>query len=194
MKWVALVTFVCIAIYTYLTLHYRKPGPSHEPYRESVERAIAARLAAGGWQRIPADLERPVDLTGGGARRADVTRDSPGLGRDLAAVFVEKPPMLTVVDRASAPAEVTRGEHYAANFTGRLASSKSQLGDVALYRRGSLIVLIPTTEPLPGHALESRRPDNGYSVSFPTQSLPPGQYRARLVSQGPALEWSFTVR
>ena len=69
-----------------------------------------------------------------------------------------------------------------------------QLGEVALYRKGHELVIIPTEESLPGKNLLSRWPDSNYWIGFSTANLPPGRYDVRIAAKGPAMAWSFTVR
>ena len=89
---------------------------------------------------------------------------------------------------------VARGRDYAAYFTATLADLKEQVDELTLYRRGNELVLIPSTEKLPGKDLRSRWNDSTYWVSFPTTNLPPGRYEMRIVAKGPALTWSFTIK
>src|SRR5438105_3708911 len=53
MKWIALAILLFIVPYTYLTLHFRKPGKAFEPYADLSKRANTARLLSAGYQRIP---------------------------------------------------------------------------------------------------------------------------------------------
>lgn len=194
LKWVVLAIVVSLALYTFITLSYRKPGPPYRPYQDAQDRATTTRLLAGGWSRIPVTLSRPVELAALPGGPAAVTRGGTGLGAEFDAAFAEKPPLLAAVGRVVAPAEITRGQEYRAHFRGTLADQHTQLGGVALYRRGHELVLIPTTERLPDQGLLSRWTETAYQLSFPTESLPPGRYQARLTAQGAAAAWSFSVR
>lgn len=194
MKWVAVAIVVSLALYTFLTLKYRRPGPAYRPYQDAQDRATTTRLLAGGWSLLPATVSRPVDKTAPAAAPAAITRGVGGLGIELEAALAEKPKLLASIDEVVAPGEVAHGTAYVARFTGTLPDLNAQLGDVTIYRRASTLVLMPTTEPLPGKKLLSRWNGNGYALSFPTTALPPGRYQVRLVSRGPAATWSFTVR
>ena len=43
MKWIVASILVFIPIYTYLTLHYRRPGPAFNPYGDMRDRADVIR-------------------------------------------------------------------------------------------------------------------------------------------------------
>jgi hypothetical protein len=194
MKWIVVAIALFVVGYTLVNVYFRKPGRGFRPYEDMNNRATTARLLAAGWQKLPVDTRRPVEKPTAADIPAAVTRDTAGLGPDLEALFAEKPSLLATIDRVVSPAAVTHGGDYAAYFTASLTDLKAQVGDLTLYRKGHELVLIPTTEPLPGSELRSRWNDSTYWVSFPTADLPPGRYQMRLVAQGPAAVWSFNVK
>ncbi len=194
MKWVVVAIVVFVVGYTVVNLVFRKPGRAYRPYQDAQDRATTARLLAAGWQKMPVDARRPVEKPATDDVPAAVTRAAVGLGPDLATNFAEQPKLLTTIDRVVAPGGVSRGADYCAYFTASISSQKAQVGDLTLYRRGAELVLIPSTEPLPGKDLMSRWSDSTYCVNFSTTNLPAGRYQVRIVAQGPALAWSFTVR
>ena len=61
-------------------------------------------------------------------------------------------------------------------------------------RKGNELVLIPSIEPLPGKELKSRWNDSTYWLAFSTAKLPTGRYTMRIVANGRAAAWSFTVK
>ena len=196
MKWIVVIIVVFIAGYTWVNLRYRKPGRGFRPYEDMNNRATTVRLLQGGWSRIPVTTRRPADKPAGDeapANAANISRGSVGLGIELDNAFAEKPKLPASIDRVVAPASVTHGTDYAAYFTVGFADNSALLGDIVLYRKGNLLVLIPTLEPVPGKLLV-RWKDGAYWVNFPTQSLPPGQYQVKLLAQGPAATWNVTVR
>lgn len=194
MKWIVLVIVVFIAGYTAVNLWFRKPGQAYRPYQDAQDRATTARLLAAGWHKLPVETRRPVEKPAPDETPAAITRDWPGLGSDLADKFAEKPRLLATIDRVTAPTHVARGGEYSIYFTASLADLKAQVGELSLYHHGNALVLIPTLEKLPGKQLMSRWNDSTYTVSFSTATLPPGRYSARIVAQGPAAAWSFTVQ
>ena len=194
MKWIVAVIVVFIVGYTLVNVYYRKPGPGYRPYQDAQDRATTARLLAAGWQKVTVDARRPAERPAVDDTPAAVTREFPGLGPDLESKFATKPRLLATIDRVVSPAVVARGRNYAAYFTATLADLKEQVDELTLYRRGNELVLIPSTEKLPGKDLRSRWNDSTYWVSFPTTNLPPGRYEMRIVAKGPALTWSFTIK
>jgi hypothetical protein len=194
MKWVAVAIVVFVVGYTVVNFYFRKPGRAYRPYQDAQDRATTARLLAAGWQKMPADARRPVEKPATDDVPAAVTRAAAGLGPDLTPDFAEPPKLLTSIDSVVAPSSVAHGADYGAYFTASISNQKAQVGDLALYRRGTELVLIPSTEPLPGKDLMSRWSDSTYCVNFSTANLPPGRYQVRIVAQGPALAWSFTVK
>ena len=194
MKWIVAAIVVFVAGYTFVNLYFRKPGRAYRPYQDAQDRATTARLLAAGWQKLPVDTRRPAEKPAADDTPAAVTRDFPGIGSDLEAKFAEKPKLLATIDRVVAPDTVARGRDYSAYFTASLVDLKVQMGEITLYRKGHELVLVPTTEPLPGKELKSRWNDSTYWVGFATATLPPGRYEMRVVARGPAAAWSFTVR
>lgn len=194
MKWVVAAILVFVVGYTLVNVYFRKPGRGFRPYEDMNRRATTARLLAAGWQKMPVEERRPAEKPAVDDPPAAVTRAAVGLGYDLEGKFAEKPGLLASIDRVVAPATVPHGSNYTAYFTVTLPTQKAQVGDVALYRKGHELVLLPSTEPLPGRGLMSRWDDATYCVSIPTANLPAGRYQMRIVSKGPAAAWSFTVK
>lgn len=193
MKWVVLVIAVFIAGYTLVNLYYRKPGRANRPYEDMANRFTTAKLREAGWQKLPLDSRRPVERPGP-TLAAAIQRGPSGLGPGLDACFAEKPALLASIDQVTAPADVDHGASYTAYFTASVPDLQFQLGNIELYHRGHELVLVPSSEHLPGKGLLSRWNDANYSVSFSTQALPPGRYTVRLVARGPAAQWTLTVR
>lgn len=194
MKWIVLAIVVFVVGYTLVNLYFRKPGRAYRPYQDAQDRATTARLLAAGWQKMSVATRRPVETPPAEDIPAAVTREAAGLGADLEGRFAERPRLLATIDRVVSPATIVRGGDYAAYFTASLPDLKAQVGDITLYRRGYELVLIPTTEPLPGTELKSRWNDSTYWLSFSTAGLPTGRYQARIVARGPAAAWSFNVK
>lgn len=194
MKWIVAVIVLFAAGYTVVNLAFRKPGQAYRPYQDAQDRATTARLLAAGWNKIPVETRQSAEKPDPDDTPAAITRDFPGLGSDLTDKFAEKPKLPATIDRVKAPARVTRGVDYSFYFTTSLSDLKTRVGDLYLYRHGNTLVLIPTLEKLPGKQLMSRWNDSTYTVSFSTAGLPPGRYSTRIVAQGPAATWSFTVQ
>ncbi len=101
MKWIVLAIAAFIALYTFLTLHYRKPGPGYLPYQDSRQRANLAQL---GYRRITLKVDRPADPRPIVAE-APVAPAAGGLPADLLRTLLP-PPLLpaTIGAVAAAPA------------------------------------------------------------------------------------------
>lgn len=194
MKWIVVTIGLFVVGYTAVNLYFRKAAHPYQPYQDAQDRATTARLLAAGWHKLPVETRRPAEKPATDDTPAAVTRATIGLGPDLAPKFAEPPRLLAAIERVVAPAGVARGADYSAYFTARLPSQKALVGELSLYRKGTELVFIPTTEALPGKALMSRWSDATYWVNFSTANLPPGRYQARIVAKGPAAAWSFTVK
>jgi len=194
MKWIVVAIVIFVIGYTIVNVFFRKAGRAYRPYQDAQDRATTARLVAAGWQKIPVDIRRPAEKASAPGAPAAVTRDYIGVGPDLDTKFAERPKLLATIDKVVSPAEIEHGQEYSLYFTGSLSDLKAQVGELTLYRKGNELVLIPSIEPLPGKELMSRWNDSTYWVSFPTANLPPGRYEMRVVANGPAAVWSFTVR
>lgn len=193
MRWVVVAVVVFVAGYTFVNLRYRKPGPAFRPYEDMNRRATTVRLLEAGWQKLPAEVSRPLDRPGPGLH-ATPRRGEPGLGAGLAAAFAEAPVLAASVDRAVAPGSIARGEPYRIHFSASLADQHLQIGRIEALHRGGELVLIPALERLPGQNLLSRWADADYLATVPTDRLAPGTYTVRLAARGPALEWTLVVR
>jgi hypothetical protein len=194
MKWIVVAIVVFAAGYTAVNLWFRKPGQAYRPYQDAQDRATTARLLAAGWSKLPVDDRRPVEKAHTNETPAAITRGAVGLGLDLDPNFAEKPKLVASIDRVTAPAAVSAGWDYSLYFTVTISSSKSQVGELTLFRRGNDLVLIPQIEPLPGKELMNRWKDADHAATFSTAALPPGRYTARIVANGPCATWSFTVK
>jgi len=193
MKWIVIAIVIFVVGYTIVNFVFRKKGPAYRPYQDAQDRATTARLVAAGWQKITIDSRRPAEKPDI-AQPAATHRDYLGVGPDLDSKFAEKPKLLATIDKVAAPSSVIQGMNYTLYFTASLGEQLTvQVGDMALYRKANQLVLIPTIETLPGKELMSRWNDSNYWISFPTTSLPPGDYEMRIVAQGPALVWNFKI-
>lgn len=193
MKWVVLAIVVFVIGYTLVNIYFRKPGRAFRPYEDMNKRATTARLLAGGWQKLPVEITRPVSKPGLGLT-ATTTRGAVGIGTDLEAAFAEKPVLLASIDRVTAASHIDRGASYSIHFSATLGDQRLQVGRVEALLRDNELVLIPALERLPGDNLLSRWKDADYLAHVPTERLAPGRYTVRLAAKGPAIQWSLDVR
>src|ERR1022692_2308833 len=59
MRWIVLAIVLFVPVYTWLTLHYRRPGPAFRPYQDMRDRADVVRLLKAGYKGVAIDARRP---------------------------------------------------------------------------------------------------------------------------------------
>jgi hypothetical protein len=191
MRWIVVAILVFIPIYTYLTLHYRRPGPAFNPYRDMRDRADVIRLLKAGYQRIAIDVSRPAEdiaVTGG------ATSPAPGgLPDELRRTLVETPLMALEIDSASAAPTAVSGIDYDIGLTYTIPDNKRQLSGAHLYEKPGEIVIVADFERLAGGLL-SRTRDGSAILDIPPGSLRPGTYRVTLVGERASRGWTLRVR
>jgi hypothetical protein len=195
MKWVVAAILLFIAVYTPVTLLYRKPGKAFEPYQDTKDRANTGRLLNAGYQRVALGFARPTDpartgAAGGGA--AAISSSLGGLPEGLAAALVDAPVRPVSIDSVTAAASAPAGQPYLIQFTATLADIKQQPAGGLLYRRGQELVVVPTTETLTGTLL-ARDAAPVVLLSVPAGSLPAGAYRVTLAGSRTARTWALQV-
>ena len=190
MKWIVLAIVVFILGYTYLTLHFRKPGRAYEPYADMKNRANTLRLLSAGYQRIELPVERPAEPTG----KANNAYPAPGgLPPALKATIVSLPQLPADVTAVHAPEAVSADDPYEVIFRCVAPDDRQQLGSVELYVKGDEVVLTPDFDRLAG-GLQSRTRDTLATVTIPARTLKPGAYRVTLVGDRSARAWQLRVR
>jgi hypothetical protein len=191
MKWIVVSILVFIPIYTYLTLHYRRPGPAFNPYRDMRDRADVIRLLKAGYQRIAIDASRPAEDT---AVAGGATSPGPGgLPDELRRTLVETPLMALEISSASAAPTAVSGIDYDIGLTYTIPDNKRQLSGAHLYEKPGEIVIVADFERLAGDLL-SRTRDGSAILDIPPGSLRPGTYRVTLVGERASREWTLRVR
>ncbi|OHE89080.1 MAG: hypothetical protein A3G75_01120 [Verrucomicrobia bacterium RIFCSPLOWO2_12_FULL_64_8] len=193
MRWVAASILLFIAVYTVVTLRYRKPGRPFEPARDLTERAAAERLRGLGYQRLPVDFEQPaVPLTAAQLRGA-----GSAAGRGLPAAFAGAlgtgPALPAAVTQLLAAGDAPAGSRYRLQFTCTQPDFKTQVGGALLYRRDRELFLLPVCERIPGRLL-ARSQDATVLATFSVQSLPPGRYALSILGRSASQHCTFTVK
>lgn len=191
MKWVALAIVLVIVPYTFLTLHYRKPGPAYRPYEDTKRRATTVRLLSTGYQRITLDALRPADPPRSGVS-ADVAAAPGGLPPPLAGALIDQPFLPVSIDSVSAAGSTNSAQAYSIQFSCTLADNKAQLAGAQLYRREGELILVPSFEKLDGGLLARTR-DSTILLTVPAGSLKPGRYAATLVGVRTSRQWMLQV-
>ncbi len=191
MKWVVLAIIVVIVPYTYLTLHFRKPGPAFRPYEDTKNRATTARLLSTGYQRIMLGTQRPADPVRSGAS-TDVTAAPGGLPAALTGALIDQPVLPVSIDSVTATGSANSDQAYSIQFTCTLADNKAQPTGGQLYRRDGELILVPAFEKLDGGLLARTR-DTTLLLTVPAGALKPGRYAVTLVGGRTSRQWTLQV-
>ncbi len=191
MKWVILVIVAVLIPYTWVTLHYRKPGPAYRPYQDAQERANVVRLLSAGYKRITLAAERPADATHI-ALAAPTTSGGGGLPAALTSTLVQQPLLPAEILAVTAAPSADTQKPYTIQFTCTLPDNKQQLAGANLYVKDFEIVVAPDFELLTG-GLVTRTRDNVILLTLPAGSLPVGTYHVTLVGQHSSRAWTLQV-
>ena len=192
MKWIVVAIILVIVPYTYLTLHYRKPGRAFEPYHDIKDRANTVRLLSAGFQRVPLVAERPADPRRGSAG-APIFPAAGGLPAALARPLLEKPLLPSEILSVSAAPQANRLLAYSFEFTCAVPDNHQQLGGAWLYLRDEEIFIVPDFEQLTGDLLARSR-ENVIRLTVPAGLVKPGRYRITLVGEQRSKAWTLEVR
>ncbi len=196
MKWVVLAIIAFIVPYTYLELHFRKPGPAYRPYEDTRNRINNARLLSAGYQRITLNAERPADSSG----RLGITSSAAavsataagGLPSDLGSALIDQPLLPVSIDSVTSAATASAAQPYAIQFTCTLPDNKEQLADAHLYHREGTLVLVPAFEKLDGGLLARTR-ESTVLVTVPAATLKPGSYTVTVIGGRASRSWTLQV-
>jgi hypothetical protein len=191
MKWIVVSILVFIPIYTYLTLHFRRPGPAFNPYRDMRDRADVIRLLKAGYQRVSLDASRPVDDSQAGG--VATTSAPGGLPEELRKTLVESPLLPLEINSVSADPTAVSGIDYPIVLNYTLPDNKRQLSGAHLYEKSGDIVIVADFERLAGSLL-SRTRDGSALLDIPPGSLRPGTYHVTLVGERSSRSWTLRVR
>jgi hypothetical protein len=195
MKWVVLAIIAFIIPYTYLELHFRKPGPAYRPYEDTRNRINNARLLSAGYQRITLNAVRPADSGRLGITSTAAAVSSSmagGLPADLGGALIEQPLLPVSIDGVTAAATTSAAQPYAIQFTCTLPDNKEQLADAHLYHREGALVLVPAFEKLDGGLLARTR-ESTVLVTVPAATLKPGSYTVTVVGARASRSWTLQV-
>ena len=191
MKWVVLAIILVIVPYTFLTLHYRRPGKAFEPYHDMKDRANTMRLLSAGFQRVSLDAERPADPPRGLSPAATLPARG-GLPDALDTTLVDKPLLPVDIATVSAAGTASAAFSYPIAFTCTLPDNQEQFAGAALYARGEQIYVVPALEKLAG-GLMTRTRENLIRLTVPAGALKPGTYRVTLLGSRLSKAWDLQV-
>ncbi len=195
MKWIAVAIVIFIAGYTYVNLHYRKPGRAHEPYEDTKNRVVKARLETAGYTTIAINFERPADPASSLnsiAKPHAKFRESPaGLPAEIATAQIDKPILPQSYTRLIAPENTSGLLPISLQFTCIAANNNVQVAALHAYRKDAELILVPQLTALDTQLL-SRTSEFPIYVTFAPGSLPAGNYQVTLA--GAAQSCVFTLQ
>jgi hypothetical protein len=191
MKWIVVSILVFIPIYTYLTLHFRRPGPAFNPYQDLRDRTDVVRLLKAGYHRVAIDAERPAEAP---ATAGSSAAPAPGgLPDTLGKTLVETPLLPLEIDSVAAAPSASAAIDYQVAFTYTLSDNRRQLSGAHLYEREGEIVIVPDFERIAGELLARSR-DGYVLLTLPPGTLKAGTYRVTLVGERASRQWTLSVR
>jgi hypothetical protein len=196
MKWIVLAIILFIAAYTFITLHFRKPGPAYQPYKDSKVRATVQRLQEAGYQRIVAAISTPAEpqrsAAALGKTIAPVKATVSGLYGELAQSFGEKPTLPDSISAVAAPSSANVLMPYSFQFTCTLPDKKYIVADTYVCLKENEIAVITNLEPISGGLL-SRSRDSAVVLTLPPGTLKPGDYRVSVIGAQNSVQWTLQV-
>jgi hypothetical protein len=191
MRWIVLSIVIFIPVYTWLTLHYRRPGPAFRPYQDMRDRADVIRLLKAGYQRVAIEASRPAEsILEGDVATAPAAG---GLPEALRTTLIESPLLPLEIKSVSAPDVAVSAIDYPIGLTYTLSDNKRQLSGAHLYEREGEIVIVADFEHLDGDLLARTR-EGSALLTVPPGSLKPGTYRVVLVGERASRSWTLRVR
>ena len=191
MKWIVLAIVGVIVPYTYLTLHYRRPGKAFQPYADLKDRVNTRQLLSGGFQRITLNAQRPAD-----AKRpmlsAPMTSGAGGLPAVLRSSLVDEPKLPAEIQYVAAAPSATTTDPYLVQFSCTLPDTRHQLAGASLYLRNQEIFLVPNFERVGGD-LVARTRESVVLLTVPAGALKPGTYHATILGERASTAWTLQV-
>ena len=188
---------VSLTLYTYLTLHFRKPEPGYRPYQDSRDRATVTRLLSAGYTRITATVELPVDtqrtrINLGSTHSAEVREVAGGVPAELSSTLVDQPTLPQGFSEISAPAEASTAFPYSVQFVCTLSDNKMLPGETYVYRKDQELAIVPGFEHLDGELLTRTR-EAIILLTVPANTLQPGTYQVTLIGARHSKQWTLQV-
>ncbi len=191
MRWIVLSILVFIPIYTYLTLHFRRPGRAFAPYQDLRDRTDVVRLLKAGYHRVAVEATRPAEPPPDGALAASPAPG--GLPAELRKTLVETPLMPLEISRVTAAQAASSAIDYPIGLAYTLADNKRQLSGAHLYVRDGEVVIVADFERLGGELMARTR--EGYALlTVPPGTLRPGTYTVTAVGERASRSWTLRVR
>lgn len=191
MKWIAVTILLFIGGYTFLTLHYRKPNRSYEPYNDLKNRGQNHNLLTAGYQRVTLSSaeptnEQPLEAT------AELSAAPAGLPRELQDSLFDQPNLPATYQDVRTPAIINGLLPFRLIFDCTVASDQQRYVTAFLYIKGEQIVIVPEFEQLDGD-LRNRTRTNHVQLVIPGGAIKPGAYQVLLPGRSASLTWPLQV-
>jgi len=196
MKWIVLAIILFIAVYTFITLNFRKPGPAYQPYKDTKERANVLRLESAGYKRIAATIEHPAEPAKSaavlGRSVAPVKAALSGIYGELTKSFAEKPTLPASIGSVTAPSVTDAQKPYSFQYTCVLPDKKYIVADTYVCLKEGEIAIVTSLEPLSGSLL-ARSLESPVFLTLAPGTLSSGEYRVTLVGSQSSRQWTLQV-
>ena len=191
MTWIVVAIVVFIIGYTVITLQFRKPNPSYQPYHDLKSRGETHNLLTAGFQRIAIRAEQPAEA-GGVVARAEILPQPGGLPAALKDLLFDPPNLPAGYSEVRAPATVATLMACVIQFDCVQGDPHRQPGGAAIYVRGETVLIVPEYDPLDGD-LRTRRDPALVQLTIPAGTLAPGRYSVSLIGAEASAVWTLQV-
>jgi hypothetical protein len=192
MKWIVLAMILFIVPYTYLTLHYRKPGRGYEPYEDAKEKTLIARA---GFRRVSLPAAQAASPRTGDAAGpfAAISASPGGLPGELRTFLIDPPLIPAAIGAVSAPATFDSSKPYSIRYACAATDLHQVLSGARLYIKGNQAYLITDFDRLTD-GLSTRTERGTIEVEIQPGTFDPGKYRLTLIGQTASRTWQIEVR
>ena len=188
MRWIVIAIMVFVGLYTYLNLHFRKPGPAYLPYEDAQQRAGLARA---GYHRISLKVDRPADPKPLVALASTAAAPG-GLPADLRATLTDPLLLPAEIGKVEAAAAASAAVPYRIAFSWVETDNREDLAGAHVYIKGADVFVVPDCEHL-AEGLTARARAGVAVVTLPSDSLVAGTYRVTLAAERTARSWTLQV-
>jgi hypothetical protein len=192
MGWIILAMVLFIAPYTFLTLHYRKPGPAYQPYQDAKEKTVLART---GFTRISLPASQPASglLVPVTATSAQVSAHPGGLTPELNQALGAAVSLPVSIDSTAAPAVCESGKTYPFSFGCNISDLHHALASTRLYVKANQVFIITDFESLVG-GLSARSTHTVIALELPAAALEAGSYTFTVVGRTTSISWKVLIK
>ena len=192
MRWIIIAMILFVAPYTYLTLHYRKPGPSYQPYQDAKEKTV---LAHNGYTRISLPSAQPASgmLLPVQGIPASTNSSILGLTPELKKALGTAVTIPEAIDSVAAPTIFEHGKTYPFSYGCCTSDLHHALAGTRLYVKDKNVYFITDFEALVG-GLSSRDTHTVIALELPSGALEAGSYMFTVVGKNQSRSWHVLVK